>query len=89
MRPPASLVLTLALALSPLAQAAGSDPVLTQADQLLSQRQAGAAFDLLAPLEDERAGDPDYDYLLGLAAIETGRGGIAAFAFERCLAVDP
>lgn len=89
MRLPASLVLTLAFSLSPLAQAAGSDPVLTQADQLLSQRQAGAAFDLLAPLEDERAGDPDYDYLLGLAAIETGRGGIAAFAFERCLAVDP
>lgn len=89
MRLPASLALTLAFSLSPLAQAASSDPVLTRADQLLSQRQAGAAFDLLAPLEDERAGDPDYDYLLGLAAIETGRGGIAAFAFERCLAVDP
>ncbi len=89
MRLPASLALTLAFSLSPLAQAVSNDPVLTQADQLISQRQAAAAFDLLAPLEDERAGDPDYDYLLGLAAIETGRGGIAAFAFERCLAVDP
>lgn len=89
MRLPASLALTLAFSLSSLAQAASNDPVLTQADQLLGQRQAGSAFDLLAPLEDERAGDPDYDYLLGLSALETGRGGIAAFAFERCLAVDP
>lgn len=89
MRLPASFALTLAFSLSPLAQAASSDPVLTQADQLISQRQASAAFDLLAPLEDERAGDPDYDYLLGLSALESGFGGIAAFAFERCLAVDP
>lgn len=89
MRLPASLALTLAFTLSPLAQAAGSDPVLAQADQLLAQRQPQAAFDLLAPLEDERAGDPDYDYLLGLAALESGHGGMAAFAFERCLATDP
>lgn len=89
MRLPASLALSLAFTLSPLAQAASSDPVLAQADQLLASRQSQAAYDLLAPLEDERAGDPDYDYLLGLAALETGRGGVAAFAFERCLAVDP
>lgn len=89
MRLPASIALTLAFTLSPLAQAAGNDPLLAQADQLIGQGQAQAAFDLLAPLEDERAGDPDYDYLLGLAALDTGRGGIAAFAFERCLAVDP
>lgn len=89
MRLPASLALTLAFTLSPLAQAADSDPLLAQADQLLAQRQPQAAFDLLAPLEDERAGDPDYDYLLGLAALESGHGGMAAFAFERCLAKDP
>lgn len=89
MRLPASLALTLAFTLSPLAQATSSDPVLAQADQLIAQQQAKAAFDLLAPLEDERAGDPDYDYLLGLSALEIGQGGIAAFAFERCLAVDP
>lgn len=89
MRLPASLALTLAFTLSPLAQAAGSDPVLAQADQLLAQHQAQAAFDLLAPLEDQRAGDPGYDYLLGLAALESGHGGMAAFAFERCLATDP
>lgn len=89
MRLPAALALSLAFTLSPLAQATSNDPVLTQADQLLNKGQAQAAFDLLAPLEDERAGDADYDYLLGLAALETGKGGIAAFAFERCLATDP
>lgn len=89
MRLTAPFALTVALALTPLARAADTDPLLAQADQLLARGQAQAAFDLLAPLEDERAGNPDYDYLLGLAALETGQGGIAAFAFERCLAVDP
>jgi hypothetical protein len=88
-RLPARLALSLAFSLSPLALAAGNDPVLVQADKLISEHQAAAAFDLLAPLEDTRAGDPDYDYLLGLAALDSGRAGIAAFAFERCLAMDP
>jgi tetratricopeptide (TPR) repeat protein len=89
MRCSAALALSLAFTLSPLAQATSSDPLLQQADQLLGKGQAQTAYDLLSPLEDERAGDPDYDYLLGLAALETGRGGQAAFAFERCLATDP
>lgn len=63
--------------------------VLTRADALLKQHQANQAYELLAPLEDERAGDPDFDYLLGEAALESGQAGRAAFAFERCLAADP
>lgn len=89
MRFTAPFALTLALALPLPTHATEADPLLAQADQLLAQGQSKAAFDLLVPLEDERAGDPDFDYLLGLAALETGLGGIAAFAFERCLAVDP
>lgn len=85
----ARLALPLVLSLSPLALAASSDPLLAQAEKLINERQAEAAFALLAPLEDERAGTPDYDYLLGLAALDSGRAGIAAFAFERCLAVAP
>lgn len=68
---------------------ADEDAVLKQAEQLLAQQQPKAAYDLLAPLEDERAGNPDYDYLLGLSALESGNAGQAAFAFERCLTVDP
>lgn len=78
-----------AFTLSPLALAASTDPTLAQAEQLLGQKQPRSAYELLAPLEDERGGDPDYDYLLGLSALESGQGGAAAFAFERCLATDP
>jgi hypothetical protein len=83
------LAILLGLFSSSLALAANTDPVLAKADQLLKQRQPQEAFNLLAPLEDERSGQPDYDYLYGLAALETGKPGVAAFAFERCLAVDP
>ncbi|HEX6592335.1 MAG TPA: surface lipoprotein assembly modifier [Moraxellaceae bacterium] len=82
--------LALALCAASLAQAQEAvDPALAKAEQLLNQRQPKSAFDLLAPLEDERSGNPDYDYLYGMAALESGQAGIAAFAFERCLAVDP
>jgi tetratricopeptide (TPR) repeat protein len=83
------LAILLGLFTSPLALAANTDPVLAKADQLLKQRQPQEAYNLLAPLEDERSGQPDYDYLYGLAALETGKAGVAAFAFERCLATDP
>ncbi|NNM52295.1 MAG: DUF560 domain-containing protein [Pseudomonadales bacterium] len=68
---------------------ADQDPVLNKADQLLLGHQAKAAYEVLQPLEDERAGQLDYDYLLGLAALESGHSSEAAFAFERCLAEDP
>lgn len=62
---------------------------LAEAERLLADRQAAQAFALLAPLEDEQAGTPAYDYLLGMAALESGQPGHAAFAFERCLTVEP
>lgn len=100
-RPRSALVIALALASPALAQEAGntaaptaaspavSDPVLSQAQKLLNQRQPKSAYELLAPLEDERGGDPDFDYVLGVAALESGQASTAAFAFERCLSVDP
>ena len=81
--------IALVLAGLPLFAYADEDAVLKQADQLLAQQQPKAAYDLLAPLEDDRAGQPDYDYLLGLSALESGNAAQAAFAFERCLTVDP
>lgn len=41
------------------------------------------------PLEPQRAGDPEYDYLLGIAALDAGEPERAIFAFERVLAVQP
>ena len=66
-----------------------ADDVLQRAETLLNQKQNIQAYDLLTPLEDQRAGDPNYDYLLGLAFLGTGEPSRAAFAFERCLEVEP
>jgi hypothetical protein len=41
------------------------------------------------PVEDERAGSADYDYLLGISALAAGQPGLAVFALERVLAVEP
>jgi len=70
-----------------LAQAA--EDLLTQAAQLLNSGKAKEAYALLAPQEPKRAGEPDYDYLLGLAALDSGQPGKAVFALERVLAVNP
>ncbi len=59
------------------------------AGKLLKDGQAEAAFRLLEPLEFEQAGNPDFDYLLGVAALEAGEPGKATLAFERVLAMAP
>lgn len=75
--------------LAAFSAAAHADELLLQAEQLLNQQRGQDAYTLLAPLEEERSGEPGYDFLLGRAAIATGHHTEAAFAFERCLAVDP
>ncbi|HEX5276872.1 MAG TPA: tetratricopeptide repeat protein [Fluviicoccus sp.] len=77
-------ILLLALALP-----AAADDVLQQAAALLAQQKPAEALSLLAPLEEERAGNPDYDYLLGQALLESGDPSNAVFPFERCLSVAP
>jgi len=82
------IVLMLALALlAPLASA--QDAALAQAKQLMDKRDAAGAYKLLKPLEIDRAGNPDFDYLLGIAALDIGRGTEAVFALERVLSVNP
>lgn len=65
------------------------DALVTSARTLLDQSQAQKAFDLLEPQEAARAGDPDFDTVLGIAANETGQYTRAVFALERVLAVQP
>ena len=55
----------------------------------LSTGNAPAAYTLLKPEERAHAGDADYDYALGLAALDSGRPTEAVTAFERVLAVQP
>jgi outer membrane protein len=72
------------------ASAAHSDPaVLERAKAALAAGNAKQAFDDLAPLQDRLSGQPEYDYLLGVAALDSGRIDEAIIAFERVLAMIP
>ncbi len=68
---------------------AEQDSVLLEADTLIRKADFNAAYQLLEPLEETRAGDIDYDYLLGVAAVESNNVTRGAFALERVLALDP
>ncbi len=82
-------LIALVMLLAWAGMAPAQDAVLAQARQLMARSQPGAAYDLLKPLEGERAGNTDYDYLLGIAALDSGRYTEAVFALERVLAVNP
>jgi hypothetical protein len=62
---------------------------LDKARQLLAQGQAAAVYALLLPELSNEAGKPEFDYVFGLAASDSGHAADAAAAFERVLAVDP
>jgi len=68
---------------------AAADAVTDRAKALLGRGDAQAAYQLLLPLEPQRAGDPEYDYLLGISALDAGDPERAVFALERVLAVQP
>ena len=89
---PRTLAMRLALATAGLCLvlcAHAADELLLEAKGLLDGGDAKAAYELLSPLQSERAGDPEYDYLLGVSALEIGRNTEAVFALERVLAVQP
>lgn len=62
---------------------------LAQALEKIRSGQGAQAYDILLPHETAMAGHIEYDYLFGQAAIAANQPSRAAFAFERCLAVDP
>ncbi len=70
------------------AQAAIDDPVIKAMAETLAGNPAGA-FERLSALEESRAGDPDFDLALGIAANRTKRFSRAIFALERVLLVQP
>ena len=72
-----------------LASAAFADETLDRAKQLMQQKNPQAAYELLAPLESRRAGDIEFDYLLGISALDSGHREQAVFALERVLSVNP
>lgn len=66
-----------------------ADALLLQAKKLVDGGKASEAYALLAPLQSTRAGEVEYDYLLGVAALNSGRPAEAVFALERVLSVKP
>lgn len=60
-----------------------------QAIYYLSKKQPDRAYETLKPAELVYAGDAQYNYLLGMAAIDSGHPEDASWAFERVVAVMP
>ncbi|HUG75910.1 MAG TPA: tetratricopeptide repeat protein, partial [Burkholderiales bacterium] len=87
----ASLLVRAAVAVAFAASSlvAFADELTDRARRLLQERQAQQAYQLLLPQESARAGDPEFDYLLGIAALDAGEPERAVFALERVLAVQP
>ncbi|MES2988831.1 MAG: tetratricopeptide repeat protein [Pseudomonadota bacterium] len=62
---------------------------MTDAPAAPSQADAEGQYRALKPLEAAQAGDPAFDYALGVAAADTRRFGEALIALQRVLAVQP
>lgn len=69
--------------------AVASSDVLEQARRLLGQGSPRQAFEALSRREGELSGTVDFDYLLGVAALDVGKVDVAITAFERVLALKP
>lgn len=59
--------------------------LLEEARRLVDSDRADAAFRMLDARVADYAGDTEFDYLLGLAALDSGRPGQAVMALERVL----
>ncbi|NIL94679.1 MAG: tetratricopeptide repeat protein [Woeseiaceae bacterium] len=57
--------------------------VLGEAETLLATGSAQAAYALLQPLESEHSGNTFFDYLLGVAALDSGRIAEAVLSLQR------
>lgn len=68
---------------------ARADALLDYARHLLDQGKAKLAYRILNDQLQQRAGSPDYDLLLGIAALNAGEPTRAVFALERVLSVQP
>jgi len=81
-----AVAISCALAVPAMAQ---SDSLTSDAMALQAQGKSDEAYRLLAPQTGARAGDPDFDYVLGLAAADSGHFAEAIAALQRVLAVQP
>ena len=80
--------LLLCAALVPVAHAE-VDALVRNALSLSDGGQGRAAYDILEPQEANRAGDPDFDTVFGIAANQVGEHARAIMALERVMIVQP
>lgn len=80
-----ALMLSLATPLSGHADPA----LLEQAGRQLQAGQHEQAYTLLEAQTEQQAGNPDFDYLLGIAALRSGKPDRAMFALERVVRTQP
>ena len=79
----------LCAALAALCLPAGAVTAFAQEQAAQADSEAQARYRALAAQEADRAGDPAFDYQLGIAASDAGYFGEAVIAFQRVLAMDP
>ncbi len=72
-----------------IAASAATQQLLSDAEDLLDRGLSQRAYDLLGPHEIRLSGNPLYDYLLGIAALDSGNVSEAIFALRRALSVEP
>lgn len=83
------IVLLSMLALQVQASELSKEDLFNQANALSQQGKDKAAYTLLASAEALYAGQLDYDWLLGTAAIESKQYTYGIFALERVLVIEP
>jgi tetratricopeptide (TPR) repeat protein len=62
---------------------------LSKAQDLVKAGKFKEAYNLLQPLEFEQAGNVQYDYLLGVSAVNAGKPDRATIALERIVTTNP
>ncbi len=85
----AAVLVALGCLAAPARASAQEPELLARARSLLAAGQARQAYEALAPAQDRFSGHAEFDYLLGVAALDSGRIDEAIIAFERVLAVMP
>jgi|WetSurMetagenome_2_1015567.scaffolds.fasta_scaffold00554_7 outer membrane protein len=74
---------------NPEVTGAAYEKLLSDADVQIKGGNPAAAYSMLEPLEFEHSGEERFDYLIGIAALDSGRPDRATLALERVLMVNP
>jgi len=82
-------LLAVSLLVLPYGVMAAMDEAVTGLNDLVTQNRFEEAYTLSRQMLEEYEGDPEFDFLCGLAALETNRPSEAVFAFERIVFVYP